>query len=127
MVLSFLFELTTDAKNDFSGLSAANQTRILGLQAFTGVPNEGTTIFIRTDTADGFYQLSQSNGDYTYYGASALSHEQRHNTAQPGHEHKVAFQRQLDVFVKFKHYYQSRTLYQFDLEGIQNGANGNVP
>jgi RHS repeat-associated protein len=125
------FELTTDAKNDFSSLSQANQDKILKSQAFTNVPNEGKTIFIRTDTSDGFYQQINSSSDnaadWVYYGASALSHEQRHTTAQPGHAHSVAFQRQLAVFTKFKNWYQNPTLYQTQLEEITNGANGNIP
>ncbi|MEZ5308051.1 MAG: RHS repeat-associated core domain-containing protein [Pyrinomonadaceae bacterium] len=123
------FELSTDPYNDFSSLSEA-QRKSLG-QAFTNVPNEGKTIFINTKAESGFYQQinsssNQNASDWVYYGATALSHEQDHRD-NPGRTHNFAFRRQLDVFVKFKHWYQSPTLYQLQLEEITNGANGNVP
>lgn len=72
------FELTTDGKNDFPGLSEENRKILLGADAFTNVPGEGGTIFIRTETPEGFYRQSLTNSDYIYYGTSGVAHEQYH-------------------------------------------------
>jgi hypothetical protein len=118
------FELTTDGKNDFSNLSDAEKKKIEGSQAFTNVPNEGRTIFIRTEVQFGFYRMAQTYSDYVFYGASALAHEQYHRDARPGHLHSEAFQRQKDVLKKFEHYYTIRPFYDAHLKEVQGGVDG---
>ena len=117
------FELTTDGKNDFPGLDAANQEKLLNADAFTNAPGEGKTIFIRTETPDGFYRQSLANSDYIYYGASGLAHEQDHRD-KPGREHSKAFERQKVVLKKFQNYYRNQALYDFNLQFVEEGVNG---
>jgi hypothetical protein len=126
------FTLSTDRKNDFPGLTASELKQIGNDQAFSmaGDPVYGGTVYIRTDESDGFYQryLSSSEPsvgmDYLYYGAAALAHEQCHRL-HPRDPHPMAFQRQMDVLVKFKNYYQNSVLYNEHIQGVQNGINGN--
>jgi len=117
------FELTTDGKNDFPGLSEENRKRLLGADAFTNAPGEGKTIFIRTETPDGFYRQSLTNSDYLYYGASGLAHEQDHRD-YPGRIHSEAFKRQKVVLKRFQNYYRNRALYDFNLQFVEEGVNG---
>lgn len=103
------FELTTDGKNDFPGLSEENRKRLLGADAFTNVPGEGGTIFIRTETPEGFYRLSQTFPDFIYYGASGVAHEKYHRDNK-GEIHSKAFERQKVVLKKFEKYYTNRSI-----------------
>ena len=122
------FTLTTDAKNDFPGVSADNMTKILSSQAFV-VQDNGTysgSIYIRTDTSDGFYRQSQSGpdaADYIFYGGSALRHEQVH--LQGGRSEHKAFEVQHDVWQRVQNYIQNKQLFK-DLDGaLKEGIKNN--
>jgi hypothetical protein len=121
------FTLTTDTKNDFAGhTTPEGMNKLLDGQAFViqGGGQFSGTIYIRTEPATGFYQMSQSNSDFGYYGASALSHEQVHLNG--GGEYP-AFQRQLGVFEGFQNSFQNPTLYRGLDESIRDGIKANQP
>jgi RHS repeat-associated protein len=117
------FELTTDGKNDFPALSEENRKILLGADAFTNVPGEGGTIFIRTETPEGFYRLSQTFPDFIYYGASGVAHEKYHRDNK-GEIHSKAFERQKVVLKKFEKYYTNRAIYDLNLKFVEEGVNG---
>ncbi len=98
--------------------------KILGAQAFVvqGNAQFGGTIHIRTEPKTGFYQMSQSNSDFGYYGASALSHEQVH---LGGGGELPAFRRQLTVFEGFQNYFQNQVIYRGLDESIRDGIRAN--
>jgi hypothetical protein len=121
------FTLSTDTKNDFAGhTTAEGMQKLLGAQAFViqGNGQFSGTIYIRTEPETGFYQMSQNNSDFGYYGASALSHEQVHLNG--GGEYP-AFQRQLDVFEGFQNFFQNPALYRGLDESIRDGIKANQP
>lgn len=96
--------------------------KALGSQAF--VAQGKGQIYIRTEPETGFYQMSQRNSDFGYYGASALSHEQVHTNG--GGEYP-AFQRQDTVFHGFQNYFQNPDLYRGLDESIEEGIKANQP
>ncbi|MFZ5983202.1 MAG: RHS repeat domain-containing protein [Acidobacteriota bacterium] len=105
------FTLTTDTRADFAGKATPQgMDKLMGSGAFVLDKNTGMggTIFVRTEPENGFYQQSQSNSDYVYFGASALSHEQIH---LGGAGEYPAFRRQDEVFHGFRPYFQSPQLY----------------
>jgi RHS repeat-associated protein len=121
------FTLTTDTKGDFAGhTTAEGMQKLLDAQAFViqGNGQFGGTIYIRTEPETGFYQMSQRNSDFGYYGASALSHEQVHLNG--GGEYP-AFQRQLGVFEGFLNFFQNPALYRGLDESIRDGIKANQP
>jgi len=71
------FTLTTDSANDFPGAPAAAIANMMTKEAFVFSARRDT-IYIRTEPANGSYQVSQENQDAVYYGASTLRHEQVH-------------------------------------------------
>ncbi len=75
------FTLTTDTKNDFGKDATSDALKtLMNDQAFViqGVKKYSGTIYIRTEPAEGFYQLSRQNSDFVLYGATAIRHEQEH-------------------------------------------------
>ena len=121
------FTLSTDTKNDFAGAATPEaMQKLLNDQAFViqGGGKFSGTIYIRTEPETGFYQMSQRNSDFGYYGASALSHEQVHRNG--GGEYP-AFQRQRDVFEGFQNFFQNPALYRGLDESIIDGINANKP
>ena len=121
------FTLSTDTKNDFAGAATPEaMQKLLSDQAFViqGGGKFSGTIYIRTEPETGFYQMSQRNSDFGYYGASALSHEQVHRNG--GGEYP-AFQRQRDVFEGFQNFFQNPALYRGLDESIIDGINANKP
>ena len=121
------FTLSTDTKNDFAGAATpAAMQKLLNDQAFVIQNNKqfGGTIYIRTEPETGFYQMSQSNSDFGYYGASAISHEQVHLNG--GGEYP-AYQRQLGVFEGFHNFFQNQDLYRGLDESIRDGIKANQP
>jgi RHS repeat-associated protein len=121
------FTLSTDTKHDFAGAATPEaMQKLLNDQAFVVQNNKqfSGTIYIRTEPETGFYQMSQSNSDFGYYGASALSHEQVHLNG--GGEYP-AFQRQLGVFEGFQNFFQNPTLYRGLDESIRDGIKANQP
>ncbi len=106
------FTLTTDTKNDFGKYATSDALKtLLNDQAFViqGVPKFSGTIYIRTEPAKGFYQLSQRDSDFVYYGASSVRHEQEHLL---GRGEGPAYAVQDDVLHGFKNYFQNRDLYK---------------
>jgi RHS repeat-associated protein len=121
------FTLTTDTKNDFAGhTTPEGMQKLLEAQAFViqGNGQFSGAIYLRTEPASGFYQMSQTNSDFGYYGASALSHEQVHLNG--GGEYP-AFQRQLSVFEGFQNFFQNPALYRGLDESIREGIKANQP
>ena len=121
------FTLTTDTKNDFAGhTTAEGMQKLLGAQAFViqGKGQFSGTIYVRTESESGFYQMSRTNSDFGYYGGSALSHEQ---VRLNGGGEYPAFQRQLGVFEGFQNFFQNPTLYRGLDESIRNGIKANQP
>jgi hypothetical protein len=122
------FTLTTDTKNDFAGsVTPDGLQKMLGAQAFVISDNAkfGGTIYIRTEPDTGFYQLSQRDSDFVFYGASALSHEQVHLRGE--RQEYPAFKRQDSVFHGFKNYFQNSAIYRGLDESIHEGIKTNQP
>lgn len=121
------FTLTTDTRTDFAGATTpAQMKQIMNDQAFVVQNNKqlGGTIYIRTEPPGGFYQTSQTDSDYGYFGASALSHEQVHLN---GGGEFPAYNRQLDVFEGFQKYFHNSTVYRGLDEEIRDGIKANQP
>jgi len=121
------FTLTTDTKNDFAAghPTAGGLQKMLDAQAFVlnGTQFAGT-IYIRTEPEEGFYQMSQRNSDFGYYGGSALRHEQVH---RGGGDEYDAFRTQDSVFHTFKNFFQNQDLYRGLDETIEKGIRDNQP
>lgn len=106
------FTLTTDTKKDFEKYATSDALKtLMNDQAFViqGIPQFSGTIYVRTQPADGFYQLSQSNSDYVYYGAGAVRHEQEHLL---GRGEGPAYRVQDKVMHGFENYFQNKDLYK---------------
>jgi RHS repeat-associated protein len=106
------FTLSTDTKNDFKGFATPDaMKKLLNDQAFVirDNPKFGGTIYIRTEPAAGFYQLSQRNSDFLYYGATSVRHEQEHLL---GRGEGPAYRVQDNVMHLFQNYFQNRDLYK---------------
>ncbi len=112
------FELTTDPKNDFAGVSADNMTRIMKAEAFTNVPNAETTIFIRTDRSGGFYQQAQRDSDYIFKGAAIVAHEDYHVRNPRDTNHSNAYRRERDVLRRFRFDYRNQSSYDLHLQEV---------
>jgi hypothetical protein len=112
------FTLSTDTKNDFAGkLSEKDLAKVQGDQAFVLPKTYGElsqTIYIRTEPATGFYQMSQIIPDFVHYGASALAHEGAHRV---GFNEWNAFYVQDMAFHLFQNDFRNPALYG-DLDGI---------
>jgi hypothetical protein len=100
--------------------------KLLNDQAFVIQNNKqfGGTIYVRTEPETGFYQLSQRSSDFSYFGASAISHEQVHLN---GVGEYPAYQRQLGVFEGFHNFFQNQDLYRGLDESIRDGIKANQP
>ena len=106
------FTLTTDTKKDFEKYATTGALKMLvNDQAFVikGVPQFSGTIYLRTEPAEGFYQLSQRYSDFVYYGASSVRHEQEHLR---GRGEGPAYAVQDDVLHGFQNYFQNSELYK---------------
>ena len=106
------FTLTTDTKNDFKADATSDALKtLLNDQAFVIQNNAkyGGTIYIRTEPSEGFYQLSQRNSDFVFWGAGAVRHEQEHLL---GRGEGPAYRVQDNVHHLFKNSYQNSDLYK---------------
>jgi RHS repeat-associated protein len=115
------FTLTTDTKNDFGKYATSDALKtLLNDQAFViqSIPQFSGTIYIRTQSVDGFYQLSQQNPDYVYYGATAVRHEQEHLL---GRGEGPAYRVQDGMMHHFQNSFQNRELYK-DLDEALHDA-----
>ena len=123
------FTLSTDTKNDFAGASPGKMKQMLNDQAFViqGNGQFSGTIYIRTEPETGFYQMSRSNSDFGFYGASVLSHEQVHLNGGLNSGEYSAYQRQLSVFEGFQNSFQNPALYRGLDESIRDGIKANQP
>jgi len=119
--------LSTNTKKDFKDFAtpgALKQMRddqafvIQGNDRFSG------TIYVRTEPEAGFYQASQLNSDFDYYGASSLSYEKVH---LDGGGEPPAYARRLRVLKGFKSLFQNPSFYEVFLQTIQDGIDAHKP
>ena len=120
------FTLTTNAKQDFAG--DPGLPTILTAQAF----HRAGEIYIRTDATGGFYRAivdspdSDRARDLGYIGAGIIAHEQYHKL-NPRAGERPAYQRERDVLQKFQHYITNPSLYQFQLNDIEEHIKNENP
>jgi len=115
------FTLTTDTKKDFEKYATTDALKnLVNDQAFViqGNTQFSGTIYIRTEPAEGFYQLSQRFSDFVYYGASSVRHEQEHLL---GRGEGPAYRVQDNVLHGFQNYFQNSELYK-TLDGALHEA-----
>lgn len=121
------FSLTTDAKNDFAGVSAASMTTIMNSQAF----HRGGEIYIRTDCSQCFFNAitTQTNPDvrngFLHVASAIVGHEQYHQLNPTDLREKPAYQRESDVFKGFEKKFNNinRETYDKNLKEINDAIN----
>jgi hypothetical protein len=106
------FTLTTDTKSDFEKFATTDALKqLVNDQAFVIQNNAqfSGTIYIRTEPAEGFYQLSQKNSDFVFEGASSIRHEQEHLL---GRGEGPAYRVQDNVLHRFQNFFRNKELYK---------------
>jgi hypothetical protein len=85
----------------------------------------GGTVYLRTEAENGFYQQSQRNADFIYYGASAVRHEQVHLLGEPSENR--AYSLQETVFEGFKSSFADQSLYSTLDDWLKKEIAANAP
>lgn len=106
------FTLSTDTRADFPGAPASAIATMMTKAAFVlQSPRHLTgTIYVRTEPANGFYQLSSRGSDYVMYGGSNLRHEQVHLLGNSSEF--AAYSLQRSVFQTFQGLFRNQSLYR---------------
>jgi RHS repeat-associated protein len=119
------FSLTTDAKNDFAGVSSDEMTTIMSSQAF----HRGGEIYIRTDCSQCFFNAitTQTNpdvrSDFLHIASAIVAHEQYHQLNPRDLKEKPAYTRERDVFGKFEKSFNYKETYDKNLKEINDAIN----